>query len=186
MNRETFLQELSYHLSALPKEERNDILNDYNEYFENGLLEGKSESEISENLGSPEMIAKELNISNTFAKVEDKMTVSNVMGAIGLTIGLSFLNFIIVLGPALAIAGILLGGWGASIAFILSPFLQLIGIILGFNQAYAFEIFISIALSGLGILLLIAMYYVTLFSSKVFIKYCKWNVSVVKGGMKHA
>lgn len=185
MNREQFLQQLSNHLSALPKEERNDILNDYNEYFENGLLEGKTESEISDNLGSPELIAKELNISNTFAEIDRKMTFSNVFGAIGLTIGLSFLNLIFVLGPAIALGGILLGGWGASIGLILSPFLQLIGIILGFNQAHAFEIFLSIGFSGLGILLLFGMYYVTIFSSKVFIKYCKWNVSVVKGGMKH-
>ena len=113
------------------------------------------------------------------------MTFSNVFGAIGLTIGLSFLNLIFVLGPAIALGGILLGGWGASIGLILSPFLQLIGIILGFNQAYAFEVFLSIGFSGLGILLLFGMYYVTIFSSKVFIKYCKWNVSVVKGGMKH-
>ena len=186
MNRETFLQQLSDQLRALPVEERNDILNDYNEYFENGILEGKTESEISENLGSPAIIAKELNISNTFAKVEHKMTFSNVFSAVGVTIGLSFLNLIFVLGPALGIAGTLLGGWCASIAFILSPILQLISIILGFNQAYAFEIFLTIGLSGLGILLLIAMYYITIFSSKVFIKYCKWNVSVVKGGMKHA
>ena len=114
------------------------------------------------------------------------MTVSNIIGAIGLTIGLSFLNLIIVLGPAIGIAGILFGGWCASIAFILSPLLQTISIILGFNQGYAFEIFLSIGLCGLGILLLIAMYYITIFSSKVFIKYCKWNVSVVKGGMRHA
>lgn len=186
MNREQFLQTLSHHLSALPKEERNEILNDYNEYFEHGLLEGKSEKEISENLGSPALIAKEMNISSTFAQVESKMTFSNVISAIGVTIGLSFLNLIIVLGPAIAIAGILLSGWVASFSLLISPLVQLIGIILGFNEAYAFEIFLGIGFSGLGILLLIGMYYVTIFSSKVFIKYCKWNVSVVKGGMKHA
>ncbi len=186
MNREQFLQQLSYHLSALSEEERNDILNDYNEYFENGLLEGKTESEISENLGSPEIIAKELNISNTFAQVENKMTFSNVVSAIGLTIGLSFLNLIIVLGPAIGIAGILFGGWVGSIALLMSPLFQLVGIVLGFNEAYAFEIFLGIGFSGLGILLLIGMYYVTIYTSKIFIKYCKWNVSVVKGGMKHA
>lgn len=185
MNREQFLQQLANQLSALPKEERDDILNDYNEYFEDGLLEGKSESEISKNLGSPELIAKELNISNTFAQVDQKMTVSNVISAIGLTTGLSFLNLIFVLGPALAIAGILFAGWVSSIAFIFSPLLQLVSIMLGFNQVYAFEIFLTIGLSGLGILLLIGMYYLTIVSSKVFIKYCKWNVAVVKGGMKH-
>ena len=185
MNREQFLQKLFDQLSALPIEERNDIINDYNEYFENGLLEGKSESEISKNLGSPELIAKELTISNTFAQVESKMTFSNVISAIGLTIGLSFLNLIIVLGPAIAIAGILFGGWVTGIVLIFSPLLQLISILFGFNQAYAFEIFLAIGFSGLGILLSIGMYYVTIFSSKVFIKYCKWNVSVVKGGMKH-
>lgn len=185
MNREQFLTQLSEHLSTLPRNERDDILNDYNEYFEDGLLEGKSESEIAENLGSPEWIAKELNISNTFAKVDRKMTFSNVLSAIGLTIGLSFLNLIIVLGPAIAIAGVLFGGWVSSITLIFSPLLQLISIMLGFNQAFAFEIFLSIGLSGLGILLSIIMYYVTIFSSKVFIKYCKWNVKVVKGGMNH-
>lgn len=185
MNRGQFLKQLSEQLSALPRNERDDILNDYNEYFENGLLEGKSESEIAENLGSPELIAKELNITNTFAQVDQKMTFSNVISAIGLTIGLSFLNLIIVLGPAIAIAGVLFGGWVSSVALIFSPLLQLVSIMLGFNQAFAFEIFLSIGFSGLGIILLIVMYYVTIFSSKVFIRYCKWNVTVVKGGMKH-
>ena len=46
MSKEQFLNELSSHLRKLPDEERKDILFDYEEHFQFGIEEGKTESEI--------------------------------------------------------------------------------------------------------------------------------------------
>lgn len=186
MNRELFLTQLKQELQSLSKEEQAEIIADYNEYFDIGMEEGQTEEDIARKLGSPKNIAKELSVSNSLDKGSKNPTVSNVFGAIAATIGLSFFNLIVVLGPALALGGFLLAGWITSVAFIFSPFLQLGSILLGFNNFYAFEVFTGVALCGIGIFLSFAMYYVTLWCSKVFLKYCQWNVSVVKGGMKRA
>ena len=63
MNRETFLSTLSQELDALPIEERDDILYDYNEHFESAMAEGIPEREIVGKLGSPKFIAKEILLS---------------------------------------------------------------------------------------------------------------------------
>ena len=60
MTENQFLQELETALKRLPKEEQNDILQDIREYFANGQADGKTDSEIADELGSPQEIADEL------------------------------------------------------------------------------------------------------------------------------
>ena len=61
MNKKDFLEILKDYLKGTFSEmEINDILRDYEEFFLNGELEGKSDEEIIKNLGSPKAIAKEL------------------------------------------------------------------------------------------------------------------------------
>lgn len=63
MTEKQFLLELESALSSLPQEERMDILQDIQEYFANGQIDGKTDSEIAVELGTPEAIARELNES---------------------------------------------------------------------------------------------------------------------------
>ncbi|MCM3611809.1 DUF4097 family beta strand repeat-containing protein [Planococcus sp. MERTA32b] len=60
MTEQQFLQQLERALGRLPAEERNDILQDIREYFANGRADGKSDSDISAELGAPAEIAEEL------------------------------------------------------------------------------------------------------------------------------
>lgn len=61
MNRKDFLEILRDYLKGTFNEmEINDILRDYEEFFLNGELEGKSDEEIIKTLGSPKLIAREL------------------------------------------------------------------------------------------------------------------------------
>lgn len=59
MNRKSYIDLLRYYLRDLPKNVIDDIVMDYEEHFAIGVSGGKSEEEISEELGSPETIAKE-------------------------------------------------------------------------------------------------------------------------------
>ncbi|MCU9601164.1 DUF1700 domain-containing protein [Caldibacillus kokeshiiformis] len=46
--------------------------------------------------------------------------------------------------------------------------------------------FFSIGLAGVELLMGIGMYFTTRLLLKGFVKYLKYNMSMVKGGMKHA
>lgn len=61
MNKLEFLEILKDYLKKdLSSEEISDILRDYEEYFIDGVIEGKSDIEIIQGLGSPKTIANEL------------------------------------------------------------------------------------------------------------------------------
>lgn len=57
MNREEYLKQLKAALQGLPEDELQDILYDYKEHFDIGLSKGKSEAEISMELGDPREVA---------------------------------------------------------------------------------------------------------------------------------
>lgn len=61
MNKSEFLEILKDYLKKdLSPDEVSDILRDYEEYFVDGVIEGKSDMEIIQGLGSPKSIASEL------------------------------------------------------------------------------------------------------------------------------
>ena len=58
MKKEDFLEILRDYLKkGFSEDEVMDILRDYEEYFVDGIIEGKSEIEIIQSLGSPKEIA---------------------------------------------------------------------------------------------------------------------------------
>lgn len=59
MNRMEFIALLETNLSALPPEERAELLEDYEAHFSIGLENGKTEQEIAQELGDPVELAKE-------------------------------------------------------------------------------------------------------------------------------
>lgn len=96
MNKDQFLQILSNGLKKLPAEEREDIIRDFQEHFQMGNQEGKTEEEIAKSLGSPKHIARELVATYQVEKVSEKVTFSNVLRATWAVIGLGFFNLTIV------------------------------------------------------------------------------------------
>lgn len=185
MNQNTFLSLLNQNLHRLSQTEQADILQDFKEHFINGLADGKTEEEISASLGSPVQIAKEMLANYHFDKAQKKASTGNVLRAVWAAIGLSFFNLIIVLGPFIGLAGVIFAAWVTGGAFVISPFLALIQYFLIPASFEWFEMFLSVALSGLGILLLIGMYYVTKYSFIGFMHYLKFNMKIIKGGLKH-
>lgn len=186
MNRDQFLFELESLLKGLPKQERQDFLQDFEEHFAIGELEGKSEEEISEALGSPQQIAKEIRANYHIEKVEKDTTVGNVARAVWAVIGLGFFNLVIVLGPFIAVVALVCAGWIVSGSFVVSPLLVVLDTFISREGLILFDLFFSLLLSGLGIVIGIGMYYVTRFLMVGLVRYLKFNVNLVKGGLKHA
>lgn len=183
MNKEQFLNELARQLNRLSYEEREDVLQDFTEHFSIGLEKGETEQQISASLGSPQLIAQDI-LAN-YSK-GDKETIANerqpdLARTIIISILLVMFNLTIMLGPFMAVVGTVLSGWITGFVFIMTPFLYLFKMIILPNEAYLFEFFLSIGLTGLGILLGIAMYYITRFIIQLTIRYVRFNVRVAKG-----
>ena len=61
MSKAAYLKELKIILkNVLPEKEIKDIISDYNEYFDTGLSEGKTEMELEQEFGSPGKVLEEL------------------------------------------------------------------------------------------------------------------------------
>jgi uncharacterized membrane protein len=186
MNEKQFLQELKSGLQKLPEAEQEDVLMDFEEHFSIGKEEGKTEEEIARALGSPQQIAKEMKAAYYLDQADNASSVGNIFRAVWATVGLGFFNLIIVLGPFIALVGIVLAGWIAAVGFMVSLPLVLIQAIISPELFLWFDVFISIALLGLGLLLLLGMLYLTRLISNGFVRYLHFNAKLVKGGLKHA
>lgn len=57
MNKSEFIAAMEAQLIRLPKADRDDIINDYESHFVNGVAEGRTEEEVSAQLGDPVELA---------------------------------------------------------------------------------------------------------------------------------
>ncbi len=185
MTKYQFIKILDSTLKGLPSDERLDIIQDFEEHFAIGSEEGKTEEEIAASLGSPNQIAKELLASHHLEKVEATATTGNIIRAVWAIIGLGFFNLLIVLGPFITLAAVIIAGWTAGIGFIASPVLVLINALIYPSTFEFFDLFFSMALSGLGLFIAIGMFFATRVLTNGFVRYLKFNVKLVKGGLKH-
>ncbi|WP_459500052.1 DUF1700 domain-containing protein [Bacillus sp. C1] len=179
MNKEQFLRELSGHLRKLPEEESRDILYDYEEHFQFGIEEGKTEFEIIKGLGSPKAIAKEMLALYRFDEMKKDPSASNITRAVTAAIGLSLLNFIIVLGPLVVIASFIFSLWVGGVASVVAPLLVVVKVLTG--TFLWLDVFVSIAFVGVGLLLCISAYYCTKWFKNVCVGYVNWNLKMIKG-----
>lgn len=186
MNKETFMKKLKSGLTRLPKEEQAVVIQDFEEHFAMGLEEGKSEDHISTSLGSPHQIAKEMLATHHLEKVEATATAGNVFRAVWAVIGLGFFNLVIVLGPFIALASILVAGWVMAITFIGSPLLVIVSAVIFTGTFEMFDLFFSIVLLGLGLFIAMGMFFISRILMSGFVRYLTFNTKIVKGGLKHA
>lgn len=72
MKKYEFLRELENSLKGkLSQTDINEVLSDYGDIFDNGMIEGKSEDEIAENIGSPAAISKTIIDDSEHSTVKD-------------------------------------------------------------------------------------------------------------------
>src|SRR5690606_2257443 len=185
MNKYQFMNILESSLAKLPADEREVILRDFDDHFSFAMEEGKKEEEIAKSLGAPQQIAKELLATYRLEQVEQNGSASNIFRAVWAVIGLGFFNLFIVLAPFLTLVSILIAGWIVGISFIGSPLLVLIDTIITPANFVLFDVFMSIFLAGLGLFIMIGMYYVTKYLMRIFVRYLNFNVKVVKGGQSN-
>lgn len=185
MTKREFLNRLYNHLNGLDKNEIDSIMYDYEEHFEMATQDGKSEAQIAQELGAPERIAKEIKTTTIVKKAEVSPTSNNVMQAVMATLGLSILNLFFIIPVIFTYIGVLISIIAMSFSFLLTPlFLSLDYFINGVDAINTFEIFMTVALFGIGIMLIPIIKWIIKLSNQLLITYARWNINTVKGGIK--
>jgi uncharacterized membrane protein len=190
MNRERFLSELKRSLGTMPETERRDILSDYEEHFRMGLAEGKSEEQIAASLGNPRIIGKSFAIDSLLEEPKEGggVTAASVLRAVFASISLTFFNVIVVLGPFLALVGVMIGLWATAvslplsgIAIVLAPVAALV--VPNFfslaSMSPVFLVFAGIGTAALGVLAVIGMWKLSRLFVLMIAEYVKFNLRIV-------
>ena len=97
MNKKEFVNSLSEYLRGIPGDEEQDIISDFEEHFEMGKKEGRTEENIAESLGNPKALANQLKASIMADRAEKETTAVNITRAVFASLGLGFFNLIFIL-----------------------------------------------------------------------------------------
>ncbi len=79
---EAFIRELELRLKDLPKEEVNDAINYYREYFSDAIESGDNEDAVMEKLGTSEKTADMIRVENSIARVRSNPGIKNYSGVL--------------------------------------------------------------------------------------------------------
>lgn len=182
MNKKQFLMLLRKEISSMPIKEQNELLDDYETHFAFGQQAGKTEEEISLELGDPLALAVEAmeeyyrnSPTNTIKSVTASRTILSI-------VGLFLLNFVLAVVPlGLAIWATWLSLLLAAALVIASPILALADCVLN-SYFSGGKLFLSIAFSGVGIFFIFGVLYIGKLLKRITVAYYNWNVRVIRGG----
>jgi Predicted membrane protein len=194
MRKNDFMYTLENSLSSFPKEEREDIMYDYEEHFRIGKANGKTEEALILELGDPNTIANQYKsiepeeIYNTEFP-SNEIPSKNIFSSITIAIMLIFFNLIFILGPFLGLVGVIIGlfasaagvivtGLGLALAPILQPLLPHY-ISISDNIPLISLLFIGVGTIALGIIFFIGFCYASKFFFKLVYRYAKWNIKLI-------
>lgn len=186
MTKNKFIEQLTEQIKDIPEVSRNEIIADYEEHFTAGIESGKTEDDIIAKLGDPITVAKDIKSYWLVKKAEKEKSPSNLLRAIFATLGLSFLNLILLIGPLLAIGITLITLFGSSIVLAVGGFITLgatlirssiPSIDIGVNSLSA--ILISLGVVSFGIFFFMLTCYLSKGFYYLMIKYLKFNINII-------
>lgn len=191
MTKGEFLYNLRSNLSILPKEEIENIIEDYSMHINELLDEGESLEQILNKLGDPKEIAKqyieELDYEDSVKEYKNteaqyRVNESNYeakkvkSGNIALFVFMQIVNFLflawVVFGVGVAVFSVGVSGIavaGSSLAILFLNTSVNIGI----------RLLKTFVMAGVGILLFNAALAIAIGMVKLIIKYVKWNISLI-------
>lgn len=197
MNRQQFMQAMEFHLRTMDPSERNELLSDYDQHFEQGLQEGKAEETIVFELGQPEELAREA-LGDRYAAAPPAPNHERVQYApppygspamhqgssaartLFTSIGLIFLNLIL----GIPLGAVLWSIWLtiASLSLLmLAPVAAAVDFIY-FNHLEMAEIFVAVGVCGIGMLFALAAKWLFNGFAATTAGYIRWNLKTWKGG----
>lgn len=189
MTKEKWIEELKNRLKGLSKEEIDEIVADYNEYFYDAMQSGRSEDEIAEALGEPKKLAKQFKADSTIKQAQADMNPKNVLKAIFAIVTLSVFNIVVMAGPIMGVLGLIFGGTVAGVGVLGGGILGFFGVLLFGSKAFVglsfslillISILLGLCLVSLGIVILIADFWFGKWVFGILVKYFRFNFDIIK------
>jgi uncharacterized membrane protein len=185
MNKKEFMSQLKRALLPLRQSARQEILTDLEEHFKDGASLGKTDLEVSEELGNPKELAQQY---LTSAKADEKASIpENVGRGIFVGFGLLLLDAMIVIPIAAGIFAAIIGLWAvpisffaSSIALIIYPFFSVVSMTI----PYYLTFMVSIALMGFAAASGIGLFYLSKHYIKVIVRLAKMHYKMIVGGSR--
>jgi uncharacterized membrane protein len=109
MTREDFLRKLHRGLSGMSPAAVDDIMADYAEHFDAARDEGRTEAEVTDALGDPWRIARELKLEAGVRRWEEGRTPSSAVTAVIGVLGLGALDILVLAPILLPVIGVIFG-----------------------------------------------------------------------------
>ncbi len=190
MNKNKFLNGLKKSLKALPSKEIEEIVTDYNSYFDEGIQSGKTESEVLEALGDYKSIARQHKENYIDKEIKGEKFLQHIFRTGIPAFGVAFFNLIFVLGPVVAIIAIIFALFCGSLGIVAIGVLMLLSAvdqtflsqwiyIPSISDNTIFELISSIGTIAIGLLLFIGSYYLSKAVRNWIKKYIKWNLRII-------
>jgi Predicted membrane protein len=177
MTKAEYLAELKKRLGALGAEERAELLADYDAHFEHGRANGRTEAEVAQRLGPPQLVAREILYQLSVDEARANPDLRRIAQAVFAGVGLGLVNVLVLLVP---FAGglLLLAGLFALAAFLLaSPVLLLIQD--GWTAEWLLKLPLMAGLVGAGLILWVAL----VKGSALFVK---WMLAILQSNVESA
>ncbi|AXF86465.1 hypothetical protein DTO96_102219 [Ephemeroptericola cinctiostellae] len=93
MNRDAFLAALKAQLNQLPTAQRDDIISDYAQYFDDAMTAGRNETDVIAQLGTPQQLARELFAQHQLDAWEAHKTPNNFISVLTSSFRLGAIRF---------------------------------------------------------------------------------------------
>lgn len=189
MTKDKWIHELKVGLKGLSKDEIEEIVADYNEYFYDAKENGREEEEVTGALGDPKRLAKQFKTDSTIKKAQANMSLPNILRAVFAIVTLSIFNIVIMVGPITAVLGLIAGGIMTGISLFGGGILGLIAVLIFGSKAFiglSFSLTIMIAVllglffGSLGILILIVDFWFGKWIFNLLVKYFRFNFDIVR------
>ncbi|WP_217621067.1 HAAS signaling domain-containing protein [Bacillus amyloliquefaciens] len=175
MCKDQYLKHLRREIKDLPELEQKEILADIGEIFQMGGAEGKSDEQIAGNLGNPKTLARALKADIFISDAEEQKTWRSFFKAFGLMLGMGMFNFMFMLTPFLFASVAVLSLMAIGLMLMTGSFFLLV------KAPLVTAIFNGCMVLGAGMAVFMAGFDLLKLIFRIFFRYFKWNVSVVRG-----
>lgn len=189
MNKNDFMKQLSGRLTKMTREEHDEIMADFNEYFTCAATEGSSEEEICARLGDPKKIAKEYYSQKMIEEANAEKSFKSMGRAVAASMGLGIANFFyavcVVAVGYIVIASLYIAVFSVGLSGIATMVGSVIWIGVFGPMAGIFGIFTGTMLISLAVLGFIGMMKLAGQFAKGNMKFLNMTRTGIKGGISN-
>ena len=188
MNKDSFFKLLNDNLKDIESQDKKELMADFNEHFEMGIADGKSEEELCSSLGDPVQIAKQFKVECTLTKAQKNVTSSNLFQAILATLGLGVFNCTFVLLPFFLVLLMLFSFYliigSLLITSIVTIFTTMFCILKYHILGILAVILFAISGTALNLFLILQLNKLSIWIFKIALKYMQLNLKIITGREK--